>query len=525
MISQKAALVFHEIAGLFVYRLLGRAQLCLLAYAKWDERCSDRISGDFCFAIWDETRQTLLCVRDQLGVRPLFYTRAGSQWLIGDDLASVVPEPRMGCELDAFWIADFLTIGFSIDFERTVYRHIQRLPPAHVLVLSATREAVQKYWSLDIPQPVYFREPREYLAQFRELVSRAIADRMPSGRVGISLSGGLDSSTLAALAVKATGDPARVVAQTRYLSRLIPDNEDYFSALVANKLGIEHALLEADKAFLDWSWLEHTGQAPEPSLSVRNTERGKSIENEMLGSAKVWFYGEGPDNALTFEWRSYLRWLKNSRKWPELGHAAVQYFRSKKTREWLQSLRSVLPIANSKQSQFRMAVPPWLDGDLIKKVDIHRRVGRASGVSTHPWRPRAMASFNSPIWQHFFEQLDPVLAGTRLDWRHPYLDLRVLKFLLAVPPIPWGRRKLLMRQAMHGYLPAEILTRNKTPLQGEPFAAAFEETARPSLTPGQTILDFVDLARIPVNPGTPFEREALLRVYALDRWLGSHGYR
>ena len=104
-------------------------------------------------------------------------------------------------------------------------------------------------------------------------------------------------------------------------------------------------------------------------------------------------------------------------------------------------------------------------------------------------------------------------------WRHPYLDLRVIGFLLSVPPVPWAREKLLMREAMRGRLPDAVLARRKTPLVGAPLADLVATHGLPTLSDPSQLAGYVDTRALPreVPSGPAFER--LINVFALDHWL------
>jgi asparagine synthase (glutamine-hydrolysing) len=495
------------------------ALICLRAYARWGDRCLEYLRGDFCFVLWDEERQRLFCGRDQLGVRPLFYTRRANNWLISDSLDAIVTEVSLTGDLDNYWLADFLISGFCKDLDRTVYKHVKRLPPAHFLSVDARSGSVQKYWVLEIHDPIYYPRPSDYVERFQEVVTLAIRDRLPQDRVGISMSGGLDSSTLAALALRATGDASRVVAHTRHFERLMADEEAYFSPLVANRLGVRLALRAIDNVWYDPQWHKRELWTPEPNSSIVRAAPERIIAAEMAKLAQVWFYGEGPDNALTFEWYPYLRWLFKKADWRHFGEAVVQYLLSKQAREWGATIDGCLKRWPTSERKPQLSLPQWLDEEFIEELQL---VGRSPHLlkNNHPWHPRAVASFTGSLWPHFLEQLDPLISGSSLVWRHPYLDLRVLTFLLSVPPIPWARRKLLIRKAMRDFLPEEILSRDKAPLSGNPVATVLEKQGLPDLALEGPILRYVNRNKLPKTPDASVISQ-LIRVYALDSWLNS----
>jgi asparagine synthase (glutamine-hydrolysing) len=485
---------------------------CLQAYGKQGCSFVDHLAGDFSFALWDEARRRLICARDQLGVRPLFYAkaradRANDTWLVSNSLAWIAAQPGVDLALDDTWIADFLGVGHCLDFERTVYRHIHRLPPAHVLTLSATGGAVRRYWRLEIGDPIQHADPRLYTEQFTELLSRSIADRLPAGRVGISMSGGVDSSTMAACALAAAGDSARLVAETRVFDRLIPDDEERFSSLVARHLGIDLQLRPMDDQTYDPDWRSRPIRTAEPTIAIVNAHPELMIAQEMAAKASVWFHGEGPDNALLFEGRAYLAWLRGRGDWRPYARAMAQYVRGRSVGEWLRFAGKSAGFG--KDSEIVEAPPAWLNPDLV-------RDGAKADQPPHPWHPDALASFGDPIWQAFFGGFDETPG---FEWRHPYLDLRVLEFMLSVPPIPWARRKFLLREAMRDRLPAAILKRRKTPLARSPLRQAIAAHGLPALSGSDPLRRYVDENRLPAGLPAEDELDRVLRVHALDHWL------
>ena len=494
--------------------------LCLYSYKRWGARSLEHLQGDFCFAIWDEDREQLLCARDQLGVRPFFYANIGDSWLVSDALESIRSNSLIGGDLDDYWVADFLTTGFSLDVDRSVYKNIKRIPPAHALIVSPGGNAVHRYWTLNIAEPIFYRDRRQYLDHFHEVISLSIGDRLPQGCVGISMSGGVNSSTLAAKAVAVSGHASRVISETRYFNHLIADDEKHFGALVAKRLGIRHTLRAIDD-YYDRHWETCNIQTPEPTRSIISAAQERKFGAEMAKEAQVWFFGEGPDNALKFEWRAYLGWLWVSRDFPRFTHALVGYLCSKQVSEWCTSINTRVGRRSSDEIETPAVPPQWMDKAFVRKVDLTERLHRASfsGVGMHPWHPLSIASFSSSIWAGFFDGFDTAVSGTPIEWRHPYLDLRVLTFLLSVPPIPWARRKLLIRKAMQDALPEEILSRQKAPLIEDPLLKMLEKHPLPSVSLNAPVREFVNEAAVPSRPTSADETHDLIKVRTLNFWL------
>ena len=500
------------------------ALIFLRAYDRWGDRCLDFLRGDFCFVLWDEDRQRLFCGRDQLGVRPLFYARQRHSWIVSDSLATIVAQATVSSDVDHLWVADFLSSGTCADLDRTVYTQVKRLPAGHFLSVCARGCEVKKYWTFENREPIYYRCRQNYIEHFHEVVGVAVKDRLPQGRVGISMSGGLDSSTLAAHVVRAVGDTSRVIAHTRHFEHLMADAEKHFSSLLASRLGIPLALRAIDDACYDPKWRDRGFPMPEPSSAIVWAFHHRIIAAEMAEQSKVWFYGEGPDNALVFEWQPYLRWLFKKMEWSRLGGAVVQYFLSKQVKEWRSTVSNYIKNCPPGESKLPFDLPQWLNEGFVAE---HRLVARAdqlreSSNERHPWHPRAIAGLTSSLWQKFLEQFDPSISGTPLAWRHPYLDLRVLTFLLSVPPIPWARRKRLIREAMRDWLPREVLSRDKAPLTGDPLAKMLLKYGLPRLSPDGPIHYYIDHTKVPKIPHDERLIRPLLRVHVLDAWLKSN---
>jgi asparagine synthase (glutamine-hydrolysing) len=494
--------------------------LCLQAYAARGEAFLDGLAGDFCFALWDAAQECLIAVRDQLGVRTLFHTETPRCRLVSDSLDWLAAQPAVERSLDERWIADFLAVGRSLDFDRTVYRTIRRLPPAHLVTMTAERTVVHRYWRLAVAEPLHLRDRRLYGERFRELVSAAVADRLPaSGRIGVSMSGGLDSPTLAAFAVSASGDPSRVVAECVHYERLMPDAEAAFASLAARHLGIDLRLRAVDGLIYDPHWREQAIATPEPSLAIVSARHDRSIMCERSAAAPVWLYGEGPDNALSFDRDAYLSWLVRRGDWRRLAEALMLYLRSKGVRSWAATARRY--ASGRSTARPILSVPDWLDPSLAARAHLEERLRHAnvSSDGAHAWHPRAMASFGDPIWQSVFGERDHEESLAPIGWRHPFLDLRVLEFMLSVPPVPWAREKLLMREAMQGHLPREILHRRKTPLAVPPFDEAIRLQGLGGLLSADRLAGYVDVDRLPAGPSDGISLQALIAVHALDHWM------
>ncbi|MBI3198432.1 MAG: hypothetical protein HYZ40_13185, partial [Rhodospirillales bacterium] len=224
-------------------------------------------------------------------------------------------------------------------------------------------------------------------------------------------------------------------------------------------------------------------------------------------------------NALAFERDAYLSWLIGRRDWRRLGEAVLLSFRAKGLTGWFETFGRYTgrrPVADD-----RFAVPPWLDRAFVDRVGLEERLHALGGATAprHPWHPRAMASFNDPVWQQLFADLDHEESLGPIVWRHPFLDLRVLTFMLSVPPVPWARRKLLLREAMRGSLPDEVLARTKTAFRGSTIAAPLRTHGLPALSRGGKLGAYVDVQALTRAALAANDPDRIIAVHALDYWL------
>ena len=221
------------------------SELILLAYETWGEECVNHLLGDFAFAIWDARARSFFCARDHFGVKPFFYAHAGERFIFSHDLNALRREPLVSDALNETAIADYHAFGLNQDLSSTTFRDIQRLPAGHTLRFANNSITIRRYWTLTIPEPIRFRDPESYVERFIELLTRAVADRVGKDQVAISMSGGLDSTSLAAIASELLD--GRVQGVSNVYDDLIPDEERHYSTIAAKHIGIPLTHVSADQ--------------------------------------------------------------------------------------------------------------------------------------------------------------------------------------------------------------------------------------------------------------------------------------
>jgi asparagine synthase (glutamine-hydrolysing) len=212
-----------------------------------------RLEGMFAFALWDRRRERLVLGRDRLGKKPLVYARLPDGGLaFASELQALLRVRGVDRELDLEALDAYLALGY-VPAPRTIVGAARKLPPAHVLVLDGEDERTFRYWragSGDSPGTVPGQSPRlelrddEWLARVRETVTAAVVRRLDADvPLGVLLSGGIDSSIVAALAARSSNEPVRTFTvgfpDVRY-------DERPFARAVAERYGTSHQELVVD---------------------------------------------------------------------------------------------------------------------------------------------------------------------------------------------------------------------------------------------------------------------------------------
>jgi asparagine synthase (glutamine-hydrolysing) len=432
-------------------------------------------------------------------------------------------------ELDDIWLFNFLANTYRADSERTAYREIKRLPAGHVLDLIPTGGGVRKYWQLEVAEPIYYKRREEYLEHFRDLAKTTIRDRLRIGRVAIGMSGGLDSTTIVAFLLQLVGDKANdIVVSSSYFEKLIFDDERRYAAAAADHFGISVNFQNSDSAVYDPHWWTRSLVPPEPSEGVLSQVAAMdAAQPDPFDKIRVLFVGQGPDDALRYaDWKPYLRWLLKTGRFLELGSAVHSRVSGRPLAEIFSSLRAAL---RSHGAHSVPEKPAWLRHDVLDhQTSSGGLQSHQLNISNkrHPWHPIAVAHFCSPMWQGYLESFDPGFGWRLIEAVHPYLDVRMLQYLLSVPVVPWCHSKLLVRESMHGLLPELVLARKKTPLAEDPWVKAMMQHPFPPISKTPELSRYVDMSKIPTRwAADVHENRLVVRLLALQHWLAARNRR
>jgi asparagine synthase (glutamine-hydrolysing) len=178
------------------------------AFEEYGRDCVQHLRGMFAFAIWDRNTKTLFIARDRLGIKPLYYRIDGDRLLFGSEIKTILAHGSVRPEFNRAALPEFLAFGY-LSGEESFYSRIKKLPPGHSMSVGTDgRVEVRQYWDLDNSKLHESRDESYYVQSYRELLEGAVNSHLMSDvPLGVFLSGGLDSSAVAALMTKSRREP------------------------------------------------------------------------------------------------------------------------------------------------------------------------------------------------------------------------------------------------------------------------------------------------------------------------------
>jgi asparagine synthase (glutamine-hydrolysing) len=242
---------------------------------------------------------------------------------------------------------------------------------------------------------------------------------------------------------------------------------------------------------------------------------------------RVLLSGEGNDNLMLFQMWPYVEDMRRRGEWRQLLPDVANYL-------WVRPF----PWRGIRARALRMVgkdphqpvFPQWLAPEFSRRANLEARwkehLGMPKSWMKHPILPKGHASLSLPQWTHMFELESAAATGFPIETRYPFLDLRIVNYLLALPPFPWFFRKMLLREAMAGRLPEMVRMRPKTPLQGDPLSEQLKRTGAErlkSLSWSKDLDRYVDRSALVQlhSKMSPEQASTNSRPYSLNIWLQS----
>ena len=504
------------------------SELILRAYVKWGTACVEHLRGDFSFAIWDSSNKQLFCARDQFGIKPFYYASVGSVVIFSNTLDCIRRHPAVSGRLNDLAIAEFLLFDMIREPAATSFADIRRLPPAHILVCGPGGISVRRYWVLPVSAPLHHKRPSECVEQFRELLDQAVADRLRTNNVTVLMSGGLDSPTVAASAQRVltrSGSVAGLCAYTEVFERLIPDEERYYAGLVSEALKIPIDFHANDETGLRKNLNHQDNCSPEPEHSP-GSAGGLARMRQIALRNRLALTGFGADPGLSCLLSVYFLDLLKKR---QFGHAlagAMRYLVAERrfSRLYLRTRWNRWFASKGQAPQY----PGWLNRNLEKSLALRERweALQQPSIPNAAVRPVAYEAMLDPTWPILFEGFDSGVTRLPLEVSHPFFDLRLVDFLLALPALPWCSDKELLREAARGILPEAVRLRRKSPLLADPLIVLLQQPESAWVDSFEGIPELARYVERRLIPKVFGEKDAWtawihLRPLSLNYWLRS----
>lgn len=395
------------------YRFATRSdsETILHAYAAWGEACLERLQGMFAFALYDASRKTLLLVRDRLGIKPLYYTRTAYGWAFASEIKGLLPWLKTR-QVRADALAGFMETNFCAA-PATLLAGVFKLPPGYLARIGADGQCtVERYWTPLALEPLdidFDEAARRFDALISEVITIHLRSDVP---FGLFLSGGVDSSILAALIAHHIDAPLKTWSVG--FPRTSVHNELDAAAWVASRLNTEHSVLEIDADTI-FARLPHAIWAAD-DLTGDYACLPTSLLAQQAGQAlKVVFSGEGGDEVFAGYGRYRVpRWKRWLAAWRRPGSGGFR------TRGLLD--RAPEDVCGPK---LHPLLPSWRNPFIAAWRETPARwsdLMRRQYVDMVTWLP-----------DDLLIKVDRMLMAWGVEGRVPFLDHRIVEFGLALP--------------------------------------------------------------------------------------------
>jgi asparagine synthase (glutamine-hydrolysing) len=449
------------------------------AYEEYGPDCVKLFRGMFAFAVWDRDNRRLFCARDRLGKKPLYYYWDGRTFIFASEIKAILAHPAVSPRLEESLLPEYLAFGY-ISEERTLFSGIRKLMPGHHLTLdlnaAAPKPQIRQYWEIPAPVCVDSQNDTAWIRECRERLEETVHMRLMSDvPLGVFLSGGLDSSAIAAIMKRQSDGPVKTFS--------VGYEETAFSELsyarqVAQAIGTEHhqvivSMADFFNALPQLVWHEDEPITWPSSVCLYFVSRLASQQ------VKVVLTGEGSDEMFG-------------------GYARYHFFDVN---------QSLLPYYHILPAPCRRAIRGWVAASSLLSANVRRKlqhtfVGREEGFeslyldnfySAFPASaPAAYANFlrywnQTEGWETLARLLytdqktylvellmkqDQMSMAASIESRVPFLDHEFVEFSTRVPTrlkIRGGMGKYIVKRAVEELLPKQIVYRKKmgfpTPLR------------------------------------------------------------
>lgn len=451
-------------------------------YEEHGVRCVEHLRGMFAFAIWDQRKRELFVARDRLGVKPLYFVHDGEGSLFfGSEIKALLAAGAVKPEINLPAIPDFLA-NHATTGEETLFSGVRRLPPGHTLLWRDGEIQIDKYWDVrfaaggnGVP-----KRDDDYVDEWRELFRESVRLRlMADVPLGMFLSGGIDSSAIAAMMAGMVTEPIRTFS-VGFAER--EANELEFARLVATKFKTEHhEIVISPREFFDvlprLVWHEDEPIAFESSVPLY------FVSKLAQKHVKVVLTGEGSDEMLGGygRYRKTILNLAFGKNYEAIAPTAVRglvqrqlenlplMVKKKLTRTFLNHPSDIESLYFENFAVFPRSIQAKLfTGEMKEQIgDVNpysSLLDCLEETDATNLLDKLLYADTKTYLQELLMKQDQMSMAASIESRVPFLDHKLVEFTARLPErfkIRGRSTKWILRRAMRGILPEEILTRRK----------------------------------------------------------------
>jgi asparagine synthase (glutamine-hydrolysing) len=511
------------------FRSTGDTEVILEAYREYGPECVKRFNGMFAFAIWDEKEQRLFCARDHVGVKPFYYALQNGTFFFASEIQAILAHPDFKKELNEEGVGLYLTFS-STPAPHTLFRDVKKLPPAHSLTVDGNGALVlREYWNpLSVPgntgDETFFRD------EIRRLLRDSIRSQMVSDvPFGCFLSGGIDSSTNAALMSEALGTPVETFSVgSKGFGQY---NEFEYSRRMASVIGARtHETLIDESSALDFlerfpSLMDDPvgDQACLPLYYLARLARENGVIVVQVGEGSDELFAgyetyRSANRLYTSLWRHLAKLPAPLRRFPYAATSLSQSPRLDFMKEYLYRL------AEGEEPFWGLAFA--FGGHHLKSLltpAAHERLGAVPATAIIKNLYAAVDAADSHadflkrityielkqrLGEFLLMRADKMIMAHSVEGRVPFLDRRLVELSFRIPTalkFKNSEPKYILKRAVEGIIPDDIIRRKKqgfgTPIsewlrKGSPVAERLADTVRHSRLRERGLMDYDYVERI-----------------------------
>lgn len=489
----------------YQFRTNSDTETILHAFEAYGVDCVKRLRGMFAFAIWDSVEEVLFLARDRVGKKPLFYgTADDGAFIFGSELKSVVLYPETDRTIDPEALDAYLTFGY-VPENLCIFGAIKKLEPGYTLLLAKGKISAKRYWKLPEDRVEGRSEDdiaEELVERLREAVRVRLISEVP---LGAFLSGGIDSSAVVGMMAELSDAPVKTFSigfnedsfnELEYARRAAKHfNTDHHEFIVTPELVgiVDDIAWHFDEPFADSSAL--------PTFMVAKLAR-EHVTVVLSGDGGDELFG-GYTRYKTALGRQWARKLPHSMR-QAIAAAAVELPHAARGKNYLYNIAQdhigayidLVSVINRPQRQLLYS------DDLRSQLDLKNggpeaKFSQISGSrgTADLLGPLMALDFKTYLPSDIMVKVDRMTMANSLEARSPLLDQELVEFATGIPSelkIKGGETKYILKKALEGFVPREILYREKQGF-GVPIEAWINRELREGIR--ETLLDKNSLGR------------------------------